>query len=288
MSLQYVKANRIILKQHPTFNEKWLQDRISEDPSILGLGDLVLLDRERRQERAGRLDLLLADLDNNRRFEVELMLGATDESHIIRTIEYWDIERRRFPSYEHNAVIVAEDITSRFLNILGLFAGTIPIIAIQLSALQVDNKIVLDFAKVIDRTALRTDDEAEVKLATVDRDYWNKRSTKTLVDLSDQLLEMVNEVAEPKFSLNLNKYYIGLSDGVRTTTFLLMRPKKAFFRPEIKVSNCADWSQRFEEAGAVSSVADGRVQLTLDPKSFDKHQELLRELVQQACKEYQA
>ena len=30
-----------------------------------------------------------------------------DESHIIRTIEYWDIERRRYPQYEHVAVIVA-------------------------------------------------------------------------------------------------------------------------------------------------------------------------------------
>jgi hypothetical protein len=33
------------------------------------------------------------------------MLGATDESHIIRCIEYWDIERRRYPAYEHCAVL---------------------------------------------------------------------------------------------------------------------------------------------------------------------------------------
>ncbi len=40
--------------------------------------------------KAGRLDLLLQDA-NQRRYEVEIQLGATDESHIIRTIEYWDI-----------------------------------------------------------------------------------------------------------------------------------------------------------------------------------------------------
>jgi len=28
------------LKDNPDYNEKWLQERISEDPSILGLGDL--------------------------------------------------------------------------------------------------------------------------------------------------------------------------------------------------------------------------------------------------------
>ncbi len=33
--------------------------------------------------------------------------------------------------YDHTAVIVAEDITSRFLNVISLFNGTIPIIAIQ-------------------------------------------------------------------------------------------------------------------------------------------------------------
>jgi hypothetical protein len=51
-------------------------------------------------------------------YEVEIMLGSTDESHIIRTIEYWDIEKRRFPSKDHKAVIVAEDITNRFFNVI--------------------------------------------------------------------------------------------------------------------------------------------------------------------------
>ena len=126
----YTKPERLTLKAHPEYNEKWVQDRIAQDPKILGLGDLVLRDRERIQPRAGRLDLLLQDPDTKRRYEVELQLGATDESHIIRTIEYWDVERRRYPQYEHCAVIVAEDITSRFLNVVSLFNGTIPLVAI--------------------------------------------------------------------------------------------------------------------------------------------------------------
>ena len=56
------------------------------------------------------------------RYEVELQC-ATDETHIIRTIEYWDIERRRFPEYDHVAVIVVEEITARFFNVIGLFNG---------------------------------------------------------------------------------------------------------------------------------------------------------------------
>lgn len=118
MNLKYVKFDNVLLKGHPEYNEIWLQDRIAEDPSILGLGDLVLKDRERIQPKAGRLDILLQDPDSNRRYEVEVQLGTTDESHIIRTIEYWDIERKRYPQYDHTAVIVSEEITSRFLNVI--------------------------------------------------------------------------------------------------------------------------------------------------------------------------
>ena len=86
----------------------------------MGLGDLEVRSNERRQPSGGRLDLLLQDVDTSARYEVEIQLGSLDESHIIRTIEYWDIERRRYPQYEHIAVIVAEDVTSRFLNVISL------------------------------------------------------------------------------------------------------------------------------------------------------------------------
>lgn len=129
MSLIYVKAERLLLATHTEYREKWVQERIAEDPSILGLGDIVLKDKERSQPRAGRLDLLFQDAELNTRYEVEVMLGSTDESHLIRTIEYWDVERKRYPQYDHYAVIVAEDIASRFLNVIGLFNGSVPLIA---------------------------------------------------------------------------------------------------------------------------------------------------------------
>lgn len=112
MDLKYEMLSPLTLKGHAKLNEKWVQDRIADDPQILGLGDVILKDRERNQPRAGRLDLLLQEADGNRRYEVEIQLGKTDESHIIRTIEYWDVERKRYPQYDHTAVIVAEEITS--------------------------------------------------------------------------------------------------------------------------------------------------------------------------------
>jgi len=39
-SLKYSKPERLWLRDHPELGERWLQDRISEDPALLGLGDL--------------------------------------------------------------------------------------------------------------------------------------------------------------------------------------------------------------------------------------------------------
>ena len=66
-TLKYVKPERISLLKHPELNEKWVQVRIAEDPSILGLGDLILRDKEKRQPHGGRLDLLCQDQDSSRR-----------------------------------------------------------------------------------------------------------------------------------------------------------------------------------------------------------------------------
>ncbi len=51
---KYIKSEKVTLKNHPELNEKWVQKIIGEDPSILGLGDLILKDKERIQPRAGK------------------------------------------------------------------------------------------------------------------------------------------------------------------------------------------------------------------------------------------
>lgn len=148
--MKYEKLTKLSIRNHSELSERWVQERIAEDPSILGLGDVILKDKERIHLGAGRLDLLLQEVDGNRRYEVEVQLGKTDESHIIRTIEYWDIERKRYPQYDHTAVIVAEEITSRFLNVIGLFNGTIPLVAVQMSAVQLGSSVSLVFTTVLD------------------------------------------------------------------------------------------------------------------------------------------
>ena len=187
--LRYRPHTQIALKDHPTLTERWLQQQIVEDPSLLGLGELLVKDVERQQPRSGRLDLLLTNPDGTTRYEVELQLGATDETHIIRTIEYWDSERRRYPQYEHIAVLVAEDITSRFFNVISLFNGSIPIIAIQLSALQIsDEEMTLVFTKILDHATLGTDEEDAGE--PTDRSYWERQSSPTMLTVVDEVLAL--------------------------------------------------------------------------------------------------
>jgi hypothetical protein len=223
------KLEPISLKNSDTLNEKWVQDQVADDPTILGLGELVMKDKERIQAGAGRLDLLLQDPETLKRYEVEIQLGATDESHIIRTIEYWDIERKRYPQYEHAAVIVAEDITSRFLNVIQLFNGAIPLIALKMTAYKVGDQHALTFVKVLDELAYGLVDDDEGRTEPTDRTYWEtKRATKQTVLTTDDLLaKLVNKV-EPKAKLKYNKFYIGLEVDGSVRNFATFTPQLHF------------------------------------------------------------
>jgi hypothetical protein len=288
--MEFAKFEIVSIKSHSELNELWVQDRIAEDPSILGLGDLVLKDKERIQPRAGRLDLLLQDRDTSRRYEVEIQLGASDESHIIRTIEYWDIERKRYPQYEHTAVIVAEDITSRFLNVIGLFNGMIPLIAIQMKALKLDNKVGLSFTTVIDQMPLGLVDEDEEVQETTDRAYWENRGSKKTVAMADQLLEIAR-LHDASLELKYNKFYIGLSAEGRSSNFLIFRPKKGFIRFEPRVKNTAELQERLESAGLDVMDYDsrsGRYRIRLQPEDIEKGRQVLAEIITGAYQESDA
>jgi predicted transport protein len=278
----YVKPERILLKSHSEFNEKWVQDRIAEDPSILGLGDLVLRDRERIQPRAGRLDLLLQDPDTKRRYELELQLGATDEAHIIRTIEYWDIERKRYPQYDHCAVLVAEDVTARFLNVVSLFNGTVPLIAIQMQALKVGGHMTLVFTTVMDElTRGLVDEDEDAEATPTDRAYWESRGSKETLAMADQLADIVREF-DPTLELKYNKFYIGLARDGQPNNFVTFRPRRGHLILEIKLPQSDGLDEKIERASLATLEYNKRwgfYRFRLEKGGVKKHVETLRELV---------
>jgi predicted transport protein len=283
-SLKYTKPERIWLKDHPELDERWLQDRIGEDPSLLGLGDLVLKDRERPQPRAGRLDLLLQDAETNKRYEVEVQLGKTDEAHIIRTIEYWDIERKRYPQYDHTAVIVAEDITSRFLNAISLFNGSIPLVAIQMSAVRLGDSVSLICSKVLDEMRLGLVDEDEEVQAVTDRSYWEARASKHTLAMADEMLEVVGAL-DPDLELKYNKFYIGLAKGGQPNNFVILRPKKDWLRLEVRLDRSDETQAELDGSGIDVMDCDsrwGRYRIRLAKGDMTKHKDFLAALMAKA------
>jgi hypothetical protein len=285
---KYVKSQVISLKDHPEFTEKWVQARIAEDPSIIGLGDLNLKDSERPQPSGGRLDLLLHDPDSNTRYEVELQLGKSDESHIIRTIEYWDYQRKKFPQYKHCAVLIAEDITSRFLNVVALFNGNIPFIAIQMKAIKVDGSITLFFTTVLDVLSLGTEEEDELEI--VDRKYWETKGTKESLKLADALLAIVEEVA-PGFSLKYNKHYIGLSKQGVSKNFVSMIPRKKAILLSVKLVQAEEIQALLEQTDMDILAYDrqwNQYRVRLTEKDIQQNKAILLQLVQKAYTAYTA
>lgn len=245
---KYVKTEFISLKDHPTINEKWVQERIAEDPRILGLGNLVLRDKERMQPAAGRLDLLLQDQDCAKRYEVEIQLGKLDESHLIRTIEYWDIEKKRYPQYEHCAVIIAEDITSRFLNVLNLINNVIPLVAIQMKAIKVGESFSLIFTTILSEFKRGLEGEDEDTKEVTDRHYWENHATKRTVKLVDDILDFIHKFS-PDIKLKYNKFYIGLEKGGLVDNWVIFRPKKELLRVEVRYPRSEAMDSWLEDKG---------------------------------------
>jgi predicted transport protein len=280
---KYIRPERIWLKSNTEFSEHWVQELVAEDPSILGLGDLVLRDKERIQPNAGRLDLLLQDPDTQRRYEVELQLGSTDESHIIRTIEYWDIERKRYPQYDHCAVLIAETVTSRFLNVVSLFNGTIPLIALQMQAFKVGDNITLVFTTVMNEFSRGLVDEDEDAESTpTDRNYWENKATNTTVSLADNLLSLVREIDE-RLELKYNKFYIGLVLEGHPFNFVKFRPRKKNILLTVKIPQSEEVEKIIED-GELETLdynkRFGVYRIRLTEKDIKDKYEILKELAQ--------
>jgi len=281
--INLIRPEKINLINNPTLTEKWVQEIIANDPSILGLGDLILKDKERIHPKAGRLDLLLQDPDSERRYEVEIQLGKVDESHIIRTIEYWDIEKKRYPQYDHCAVIIAEDITNRFLNVINIFNGAIPLIAIKMEAFKNENDYWLNFTTVLNEVSLGLVEEDEIKEAT-DRNYWEKRGTTKTVALADELVAMINEFTSG-YELKYNKFYVGLAKDGQPDNFVIFRPKKSNTTMEIRLEQTVETDKLIEDASLDLMEYDNkwnRYRIRISKQDLTKNKELIINLLKMA------
>lgn len=267
-------------------DEAWLQDQIARDPSLLGFGELDVIKKEKKQRAGGRIDFVMADPDPDEetRYEIEVMLGETDPSHIIRTIEYWDVERQRYPTLEHHAVIVAEEITARFFNVIRLLNRAVPIIAIQLSAFRMGDEVVLQFTHVLDDTdAFGGEPDDQETAEIVDRGFWEKKvghESLAVIEAIKGLTPTTN--GEPR--VRYNKSHITLGTG--GDNFCWFWPRKAaYWRVKITVGDekRPDVVKGLEEAGFDTGKQSRKsIRLRLQTKDIEEHRDLIAEILRVA------
>ncbi len=257
------------------FDEYWLQKQIYENPACLGLGDLEAVRKERSQASGGRLDILLKDPEDDSMYEVEIMLGQTDESHIIRTIEYWDNEKRRWPQRQHYAVLVAESITKRFFNVIHLFSNSIPIIAIQVNMIEANSQKMLHFTKILDTYEEPDDGIEEVH----DEAYWRKRSICTL-ETAKELISTIGNMFESP-TLRYLKGYIAVNiSGNNYFWFHKRAATKSLFGFRIADEYIEEVSKLLDDQDVCYMLKNSQYRLVVDTDFIKTHADLLKKIAE--------
>ena len=261
-------------------DEELVQQFIERSPDGLNLGVKTrLLQKQRRHQGAGKLDLLLESEDRQTRYVVELMLGNLDESHIIRAIEYWDIERRAYPDISHVAVIIAKGL-GRFLNVIGLLtgAGRIPVIVIQLSAFTANEQgdVAIVFSKVLDQSRLLVEDESEEDQPSQSQP-WADRVPLAIMTAVKSIYGWMQEETDQTLELREVQQYIAVSPtGTRSTTFV--------FTPHVRslqMAICIEQNAAMDELIQTIGNYDSRYGcylLRILPADLDSLEEVFRSL----------
>lgn len=152
------------------------------------------------------------------------------------------------------AVIVAENVTSRFLNVINLFNGFIPIVAIQIRCLALNGVATIVATRVVDRMVLGDDD--------------------------DEVQEL-----DPGLQLNYRKNYVGLARGGLVDNFILLFPRKQNrVVVTFRIARSDEIDARLEDADLAFEykARRGRYRLELTEPAVMEHRDLLRELVRLA------
>ena len=256
-------------------DEYWLQDYIWNNPSCLGLGDLEPIAKEKRQTSGGRLDILMKGSDEEL-YEIEVMLGETNETHIIRTIEYWDIEKKKRPKRQHTAVLVAERINTRFYNVINLLSHSVPIIGIQSNLYKNNNSVSLVFTKIID--SFEEPEIEEENGATYGLEYIQKSFPETSEVISS-VLSIVNEtVADTR--VNYIKKGASIFINGSRKIIIVRRGKK---QSSIAYVVSDEDRSKIEELLDASSISfdykHGKIRIWLDNTSLSNNIEVHREII---------
>jgi hypothetical protein len=156
-----------------------------------------------------------------------------------------------------------------------------------MQAFKLGENISLVFTTVLSEMKLGLVDEDEEVQEVTDRAYWERRGSKTTLEMTDTLLTLGKEL-DPELALKYNKFYIGLAKHGQPSNFVVFRPKKDWLRFEPRVERSEEIQNQLDEAGVDVMEYDnrwGRYRIRLAKGDIDKHKSLLKNLFERAYRE---
>lgn len=167
---------------------------------------------------------------------------------------------------------------------IGLLNKAIPIIALQLNAFAMDDKLLINVARVLDVVEEGEDEPGEA----VDQKYWENRASKKSMELLYALVESIK-----KASLDVRMKYNRGHVALVTTgnNFCWLNPRKgAHIHFKVRPGSEAReaFLSRLEDKGIECSLMKTEfLRINLNWKEFEENQNLIQEIIlksEETCK----
>jgi hypothetical protein len=287
----FVSSTKVSLKDLD-LPESWLERKIREDHTILGLGGITKTIFQRRYKNAGRVDLVLLDEENSFLYCAELMLGEVDESHIVRCVEYWLAETRKPSNKGWNviAVLAAESIRkSRYFPVIEFLSEKLPLTVLEVAALKVSGKTALTFTKFFDgqdqleQTESGDEDAGRVD---VDKSYWISKRPESIIRIADSLVKIFQS-ADGQLRVTYLQGFWGFALGEKPKNFVTISPKQKFVNVRVRIQDTETWGGRLKKAGfeITGGTPSWSVRFRITDRLTGKSSKLLRQLGEESYAE---
>ncbi len=240
MSMKKLQRASKASLENEGIKEGTIRDWIGDNPDVLDLGPVIDNAVKEQVLGRGRVDLVLESSDSH--YVTEIQRGKLDADHVTRILEYWDLYRRQKPDTKCIAVLIAEDVTSRFLNVISLFNTHIPIVVIQMEALRINDSsdVYLNFVTVMHLQG--RDDESDPG----NRGYWEDRAEQTM-PIANTFIDIAREV-ETSIEPDYLKSFISLRCDGKSRSFLRLKPQVKKLLVEVNTPEC-EATRKLADAG---------------------------------------
>ena len=284
----------ISLKDHTDLDEKWLKKQIIKNPKLLNLGSLEFEDEEKYSSYSGRTDLVMTSTDNKNLYVIEMMVGELDESHIIRTILYWQTERNKISNKKIYPILIAESFNNRFFEVAYFLTNLIPFIFIQVGAFKIGNEGKLDddihlyfshLPNKIKRSTLLVTQERGKKVLSNEEIWYSKLDTekkKFLSFVGDRIMEL-NSGFNPIF----NKSDLSFEIEDISETFLTVELKKSdLYFIGLQPIKYNSELQNYNFEGNDMTLTGNKFQLRISNSEIEKYRDSILFLIKNSYNEF--